>query len=55
LNAQARSLEARASRPASTGSTTSAPANFINNTTIDDKWFADTYCTPQGWESSVCD
>ena len=52
-DAQARADEARASRPPE-----AAPpvlASFINNTTIDDKWFADTYCTTANyWETEIC-
>jgi hypothetical protein len=49
--AQARNLEARASRP---HAPSSAPqASYIDNTTIDDKWFADSYCHGS-WDLIYC-
>lgn len=52
LNAlQLASDEARASRPPATAT---KPIPWIDNTTIDDKWFVDTYCGGTGWDANFC-
>jgi hypothetical protein len=49
-DAQARADEARVNRPVAV---VPPRENWIDNTTVDDKWFANTYCTGS-WQQSDC-